>query len=308
MAYCLDPKKDLDAEVRRIAREQVRASMDDLTTGVAADRQQSIHSARKRFKKLRSLLRLLRPLRDGGFPGEMRLLRDAGRQLAPVRDADVLIVTVRELGSADPTNSWSALEAGLPRGPGMAGLEETLRRIVSALRDIEEKIAAWPALPSDTAAAAAGIASAYRKGRKAWTRAESRRTPEALHEWRKKVKDLWYDTRLLSEADPVMMGLGANLGRLADVLGSRHDLDVVEATVKDDDGLRAKLDWPAGQRSIRKRREELDREAFALGGMIYSGKPAAFESSMRRLLGGEGEGQPRGSKRRSRASKTATSE
>ncbi|MFN2237824.1 MAG: CHAD domain-containing protein [Thermoanaerobaculia bacterium] len=306
MAYCLDPKKDLDAEVRRIAREQVRASIDDLTTGVAADRQQNIHSARKRFKKLRSLLRLVRPLRDDGFPSETRLLRDAGRQLAATRDADVLVVTVRELGSADPANSWSALEAGLRPGPDIAGLEETLQRTVSALQDFEEKIAAWPALPSDSAAVTAGIASAYRKGRKAWIRAESRRTPEALHEWRKRVKDLWYDTRLLSEADPVMMGRAASLGRLADVLGSRHDLDVLEATVKDDEGLRARLDWPAGQRSIQKLRAELDREAFVLGGLIYSEKPAAFESGMRSLS--KGEGQPRGSKRRSRASKTATSE
>lgn len=308
MAYCLDPKKDLDEEVRRIAREQVRASINDLTTGVAADRERNIHSARKRFKKLRSLLRLVRPLWADGFPSEMRLLRDAGRRLAAARDADVLVVTVRELGSADRTNSWSALEAGLQPAPDIAGLEEKLQRTVSALQDIEEKIAAWPALPSDTAAATAGIASAYRKGRKAWIRAESRRTPEALHEWRKRVKDLWYDTRLLSEADPVMMSRAASLGRLADVLGSRHDLDVLEATVKDDEGLRARLDWPAGQRSIQKLREELDREAFVLGGLIYSEKPAAFESWMRRLLRGGEEGQPRGSKRRSRASKTAISE
>jgi CHAD domain-containing protein len=307
MAYCLDPKKDLDAEVRRIAREQALASISDLTTGVAADRQQNIHSARKRFKKLRSLLRLVRPLRDEGFPSEMRLLRDAGRHLAAARDADVLIATVRELGSADPANSWSALEAGLRPGPDIAGLEEKLRRTVSALQDFEEKIAAWPALPSDAAAATAGIASAYRKGRKAWIRAESRRTPEVLHEWRKRVKDLWYHTRLLSEADPVMMERAASLGRLADVLGSRHDLDVLESTVKDDEDLRARLDWPAGRRSIQKLREELDREAFVLGGLIYSEKPAVFETSMRGLLGG-GEGQPRGSKRRSRASKTATSE
>ena len=286
MAYCLDPKRDLDAEVRRIAREQVHASINDLTTGVAADRQQNIHSARKRFKKLRSLLRLVRPLRDDGFPSEMSLLRDAGRRLAATRDADVLVVTVRELGSADRTNSWSALEAALRPGPDIAGLEETVQATVGALQDFEEKIAAWPALPSDISAVTAGVASAYRKGRKAWIKAESRRTPEALHEWRKRVKDFWYDTRLLSEADPVMMSRAASLGRLADVLGSRHDLDVLEATVQNDEGLRARLDWRAGQRSIQKRREELDREAFVLGGLIYTEKPAAFESWMRRLLRG----------------------
>ena len=307
MAYRLDRKEDLDAEVRRIAREQVRASINDLNAGIAENRERSIHSAIKRFKKLRSLLRLVRPLLSEGFPSEMLLLRDEGRRLAAARDADVMVVTVRELGSADPANSWSALEAGLRSGPDSGGLEEKLRRTVSALQDIDEKIAAWPAFPSDISAVTAGVASAYRKGRKAWIRAESRRTPEAVHEWRKRVKDLWYHTRLLSEADPVMMSRAASLGRLADVLGSRHDLDVLESAVKDDDGLRATLDWRAGQRSIKKLREELDREAFVLGGLIYSEKPAAFESGMRRLLGGGG-GQPRGSKRRSRPSKTATSE
>lgn len=60
MAYRIDPGADLQEELRAIARDQVEAALSDLsdpTDDVVA----AVHDCRKRCKKLRGLVRLVRP-------------------------------------------------------------------------------------------------------------------------------------------------------------------------------------------------------------------------------------------------------
>jgi CHAD domain-containing protein len=77
--------------VRRIAVEQISAMLgeiDDASLG----RDETVHQLRKRCKKLRGLVRLVRP----GFEddrSENATFRDAARGLSALRDADVLIET-----------------------------------------------------------------------------------------------------------------------------------------------------------------------------------------------------------------------
>ena len=64
MAYRFNPRSPLDANLRRIAGEQIDKAIRDLTD-TQGDRNEGIHEARKRMKKLRGLLRLVR---TGGTP------------------------------------------------------------------------------------------------------------------------------------------------------------------------------------------------------------------------------------------------
>ena len=53
-----------------------------------------------------------------------------------------------------------------------------------------------------------GIRRTYRKGRTGLERAETDPSDETLHEWRKRVKDMWYSLRLLQRMWPGARGGG----------------------------------------------------------------------------------------------------
>jgi CHAD domain-containing protein len=120
------------------------------------------------------------------------------------------------------------------------------------------------------------LTDTYRSGRRAFARAEDEPTTEHLHEWRKRVKDLWYQQRLLKRAWPgVMKALAAEAKSLSKLLGSDHDLAVLAAELPDDDVLRP---------LIADRRAELQDEAWTLGRRLYAESPKAFRKRLRRYV------------------------
>jgi CHAD domain-containing protein len=62
--------------------------------------------------------------------------------------------------------------------------------------------------------------------------ARDERSLESLHEWRKRVKDVWYHLRLLQPVcGRTVRGQAKEASRLADVLGEDHDLGVLNMTL-----------------------------------------------------------------------------
>ena len=105
MAFELDFSEEIGKEFRRVIKELVDESIGLLR------RQQSrgaIHETRKNIKKLRAALRLLRPILDDEFTRENRALRDAGRQLSDVRDAEVLVQSMAKVGKLCRTKTSRA--------------------------------------------------------------------------------------------------------------------------------------------------------------------------------------------------------
>jgi hypothetical protein len=60
MSYRLK-KKPLVREVRRVAREQLEGALKEVLTVGQQGRSTAVHEARKHIKKVRALIRLLRP-------------------------------------------------------------------------------------------------------------------------------------------------------------------------------------------------------------------------------------------------------
>jgi CHAD domain-containing protein len=112
--------------------------------------------------------------------------------------------------------------------------------------------------------------------------AERRRSSaERMHAWRKRVKDLWYEQRLLAPAGgPAVCGQAKDLHRLADLLGDHHDLVVLRRRLADG-SLQAAADIDGIIGLIDHRQAELAGEAFGLGSRIYAEKPGAFVRRMR---------------------------
>lgn len=241
MSFRIDPRQDAGAEIRRVLGEQIARAEDAL--GLPdGDRQLAVHRARRRFKKLRGVLRLVRPAAPDFAKAENARWRDAGRVLAPARDAGAAVGALDRLledfGDLVSPHAFAAVRQGLAaaRDAASAG-EAALDAAIAAARDAcAEGRAALGALslPDDPAAAIAeGAARAYAKAVRTLAAARRGGGPEKLHELRKHLKQHWLHVRLLHEIWPeAMRSRRAEAKALADELGALQDLDVLRRAVE----------------------------------------------------------------------------
>ena len=108
--------------------------------------------------------------------------------------------------------------------------------------------------------------------------AVDRPSVENFHEWRKDVKCLWYQIRVLKPIWPKMMERFADeLEVLGDYLSDDHDLAILRARVCEQaKPLDDRTALEALVALIDQRRGELEVEAKPLGAWIYAEKPGAF--------------------------------
>jgi CHAD domain-containing protein len=136
----------------------------------------------------------------------------------------------------------------------------------------------------DFAVLSHGLKRIYRRGRQRMRAAKAEPTAEALHEWRKRVKELWYASQIVAAAAPERMDeFSKRAHRLSELLGEDHDLAVLRAYVKSHSGCFAdESPRRALEAVIDRRRECLQREAFELGPKVYRRRPRRFAGSIER--------------------------
>ncbi len=281
--YRLRRKEPTAYGVRRVARGRLEDAVEQLRDA-DADPVEAVHEARKDTKKLRSALRLVRPvLGEQAYERENSRYRDAARRLSGVRDAQVRAETIDGLAErfADdpPPGGWEAVAAALAADEQPADLD-ALREQAAAEIEAGRSALTNLSLPARGAALLRpGLRRSYARGRKRFREAAADPSDERLHEWRKRSKDLWYQLRLMRPGwRPVLEPLADQVHELSDLLGDDHDLAV----------LRADLDGaPLGpgqrehlERLIAGRRQDLQRTAFAHGERLYAEKPKAFANRL----------------------------
>src|SRR6185503_5359115 len=107
-------------------------------------------------------------------------------------------------------------------------------------------------------------------------RAQAEPCVETYHRWRKRVKDLWYQVRLLKVIWPATAkNLADELERLADFLSDDHDLAILRQRVLQQ-SPKDRVQQDALVALIDQRRKELEVEANRLGERIYVERPKAF--------------------------------
>ncbi len=289
-AYRLDAKERPVAGMRRIALGRLERAAERLRGApAAADPSVCIHDARKDLKKLRAAIRLLRSeLGDDLYRAENERYREAGRLLAPSRDAEVKLETLEALrgrvAAIDPAATEEWLEA--LREERARAIEAALagERIAAALAVVglgPARVEAWP-LEADTwKLFRPGTDRAYRRGRREMRRAAADPSGPKMHAWRKRVKELWYQLRILRDHLPG--ALSASLGQageLAELLGEHHDLAVLRDDLLGRDT--AVPDRAALLAAIEARQGQLAASAFVLGERLYAPRPKAFRRKLRR--------------------------
>jgi CHAD domain-containing protein len=146
------------------------------------------------------------------------------------------------------------------------------------LRDARKRVARWPVERNDFRSLRGGLLRTYRAGRELFAESLDDPTPEALHEWRKEVKYLWYQIRLLHPLWPAALrSMARELRQLSGLLGDYHDLVTLRSLLL----VRPDL-TPDGEGHdvcialIDARRARLEEQAFANAARFFAERPKAF--------------------------------
>ncbi|MCW8127752.1 CHAD domain-containing protein [Microbulbifer halophilus] len=221
MAYRLDSDTPLGRALRTAARQQLADAAEDLT---ALPEEEAVHATRKHCKKLRALLRLVRGELGDLYRYENAHYRTLANTLSTSRDAVSLRDALEKLSPDDKfPQIQSFLESRIQRTE-----EPALRTAAELLHQGAARIDHWPLDHLRWRNARKGYRRSYKRARKAMKKAFEEETPEQFHEYRKRVKDHWYHTRLLE--DKYAEALGGRrkpLKKLASALGDWRDLQLL---------------------------------------------------------------------------------
>jgi CHAD domain-containing protein len=275
-AYRLKQDEPLAEGVRRIAIGRIDHATEALRGDAELSSEQAIHEARKDLKKLRSLLRLVRAaIGEKTYRRELDCFGDAATELAGARDSDVMVATLD--GLELPTEVGGPLRRALEAHRLRAGSSaHASGAVIEMLGDARERAGAWSLSDESFDALAPGLERMYRRGRRELRAVREAPSVEGLHEWRKRVKDLWYHHTLLRSLwPPVMKAVGDEAHELSDLLGDDHDLAMLLGWAREHAEAPSELAEP-----VEDRRAALQANAFALGARLYADKPGAF---LRRL-------------------------
>jgi CHAD domain-containing protein len=278
------PSKEPSSRLRRLTLEQIDLAVELLEGRGEVPAERTVHETRKALKRARALIRLQR-----GALGRKRFrrcnthLRAAGRRLAGARDAEVVLDALDGLVHKHPRRL--AHSAGVAALSARLHSEREAARALSshgahtrllALEDLRAtrlQIERWRPSVSDRKTARSGLDAIYRKGRARWRQARKSGKSPALHDWRKRVKDLRYAAEMLE-----LRKLAKRADRLGEVIGEEHDLWLLARCLrrhrkcfKGDKRARREL-----SKLIARRRTRLRKRALALGKELYRPKPKRF--------------------------------
>ena len=281
MAYRIKRKEHVGKGIRRILREQLRRAIDSARDreGVQEER---VHDVRTRLKRSRAALELI--ARPAGKKVEKRTdrrLRNRGRRLARPRDVVVQAHTFRILG----TRLSGELPPGLLERMRDVGeqmrkkldersVEKELRRTARSLRKLRRRLRKLP-VKGGRRAIGKGITETYREARRALAAVHDKPTPERFHEWRKQVKLLSNELKIVGRAVPELATRYLDkVEKLGEILGQVHDLDCAAATAeRHPRWFGSDADCDAVRGLVAEHRVVLEREAFALAAGVFAGRP-----------------------------------
>lgn len=270
MSFAFRPTdSSVQAGLRRIARAELSGALKRLDVGLPDAA--TVHGLRKHTKKLRGLIRLVRPVFPG-FAGVNAVLRDGAARLAPLRDAEVRLATLAALGpdlpGAAPVRERLAVEVEAERA--RADLPAELARLAAEMAALRKAASDWKLEAKGWEALAPGLAATWRAGRQGLRAAARAQDAVPFHDWRKAVKHHWYQARLLEPMWPaVLTPWIAVVDELGETLGRHNDLDVLRTHLGPD------LD-PALSQAIAARMAQEARAALALGVRVHADRPGAL--------------------------------
>lgn len=282
MSHSIQKGEGLAAALGRIAAEETDLALKELR---GRHRDKAIHSARKKIKRLRALLRSVRvALPEKLFQSENRRLAGAGHKISPLRDVQVQLRTLGKLRAAQDPAGGKIRRDLLRRQENLARKIPALRKAVRGiLNKTRGSIGSWPLDKTTPATLLAGLKRLYKQGRSAFKTAGQNPTTMTLHEWRKKVKALGYGLELIEDLVSKKFSKRIPLCKeLGDTLGEDHDLFMVLRALGGANQTQLAGDDARLARRIGGQRAKLQKQAFKFGKKLYRKKPRSFAMRIKR--------------------------
>lgn len=291
MAYLIKHFDALEAEVRRIAHEEVRNALREIRN--AGTRPDPVHATRLHCKKMRALLRLVRHGLGRHYEVENESCRDIARSLSGPRDAKIILTTIDTLLEdhaydtaeldGEHLRAWlvSRLDPLRKEAEHTGALVESL----VALTSIEARIPRWRVRGAPIRILSAGVGETYKRARHDFRRVRETRRASHFHDWRKHVKYHWLQLKLIRPiGSKALPGRMKRMTELSRALGDLHDLDVLEPWLARQHDHAAAASLAVITQRLGRRRAELQRAAIALGEHQFARPPRELvEAIVRRL-------------------------
>lgn len=224
---------------------------------------------------------------------EERRLRNVGRLISDIRDAEVRLATVKQLR----LNARDGAQRNLAETEELLAFE--LESFLAAFAGWNEEAAGkltrardamleWSVVDLTPRHVCRNLGHAYRSGRAALRKATDNGTAERFHELRKRTKTLWYQLRILRPLRPlVFREMTSDLKTLAEHLGHSNDMAFVAARLETLAGTGGrKRAQQALETVIDAREKDLQRVAIALAERFYAQKPKYFSARIAEYLAG----------------------
>ena len=284
MGFRLKLRERLPDGLKRVFREQIESAL-KLCRHPAKQRGVTVHEVRKHLKKLRAAMRLaVGAVGKNQHACEDRCVRKIGRLVSDLRDAQVRLQTLVQLSAetakGPKDNPFPRLEEllSLERESFSAAFAGWQKQAIPQLEHVEARLLKWPLEDLTWKQICGAVAKIYKRGQRGLAKSVCDPEPENFHAWRKRVKDLWYQLRILQPLNRVLLEEMAHDAEvLGELLGREHDFDFLWARLERESGDEALRDELAClQKLISKQGKRLRTNALELGRRFYAEPAKAF--------------------------------
>jgi CHAD domain-containing protein len=293
MGFRLKLREPLPDGLKRVFREQIESAL-ELCRHPAKQRGVTVHEVRKHLKKLRAAMRLAIPeVGKNRHTREDRCVRRIGRLVSDLRDAQVRLQTLIQLRddtAKRPEDSpFPRIEEllSLERESFSAAFAGWQKQAIPQLERVEARLLKWPLEGLTWKQICGAVGKIYKRGQRGLAKTIDDPEPENFHAWRKRVKDIWYQLRILQPLNRIVLTEMAHDAEvLGELLGREHDLNFLWTRLETERGDEALRDELAHlEKLIRKRGKRLRTNALELGRRFYAEPAKAFAKRISIFVG-----------------------
>ena len=283
MSYELRRDEPLARDLRRIFRKQIDGAL-AVANGKTDPNDTAVHAMRKHLKKARAVLQLVREdIGRDSFRRPDRRLRDVGRLMTEIRDAEVRWQTVRQIENAIHSQHDRAfrkidmmlrfeLENFLV---GFQGWEKKAIPLLQKARDATKK---WQIGKYTRRQLRRALRRCYKRGRKALAVLKIKQSTAKFHELRKQVKLLGYQLRVIQPLNRVVVRAVCNeLTELGHLLGRVHDLSFLADRLRlESDQAKSRSPYTDLLAVLNSSQAELERDGMEIAERFFAERPRDF--------------------------------
>ena len=293
MGFRLRLREPLPDGLKRVFREQIESAL-ELCRHPARQRGVTVHEVRKHLKKLRAAMRLAIPeVGKNRHTREDRCVRRIGRLVSDLRDAQVRLQTLiqlrDEMAKGPEDSPFPRVEEllSLERESFSAAFAGWQKQAIPQLERVEARLLKWPLQCLTWKQICGAVEKIYKRGQRGLAKTIKDLDPENFHAWRKWVKDLWYQLRILQPLNRmVLTEMAHDAEVLGELLGRERDLAFLWARLEKESSDEALRDELAQlEKLIHKHGKRLRTNALELGRRFYAEPAKAFAKRISIFVG-----------------------